>query len=458
MTPRRALAPLLIAFTAPLWGCPPSLTGELCDGDCACPTSQTCVFLSGAKTGSCQDGTNTCAGITDGGDGGLPDAGDAGSTLQFEGTVVLNGGAVPPNATKVYGFADGTPVTSSGGIYASADLAGLAGSDGAFTFSGSVPSPTGDGYRFVAVYDTKGRGDYDINDDGIFNQLSIDSLAPGSSAATRVHIDVETSTCYSLTTEFQQTATTYLIGVGTVAYDVSTGVPLIHQGDLDAVGVIFDAGSALPANFAPPQEPWPLSPAGTLPGGLVNDSWVYGGSTALSNTGTFFFTLTDSSKATPQYPAGSCAVTYTSPPGFPQNLAIDGVDGGNAQWQNAISSGGGPKGTNLLSWSDFGETIPPGFFLGGDLVSIVVPDPSNPGGPQALLYPLPDAGPEQTQHSPLSLPFAVVPTGVCDTGSSNYCWLEVTSLYLDGRKPHNTPFEGGTTILTFQRVAIGPGD
>ncbi len=31
------------------------------------------------------------------------------------------------------------------------------------------------------------------------------------------------------------------------------------------------------------------------------------------------------------------------------------------------------------------------------------------------------------------------------------CTLNVTSLYEDARKPHSTPYEGGTTVLNFQR-------
>ena len=115
------------------------------------------------------------------------------------GHCTLNGEAIPPNATQVYGYASGTPLTDAGN-YLAANLTQLAGSSGDFSFSGSVPPATGNGYRFVAVYDSNGRGnDFDTAHAGVFAQESAALLAPGTDAGLGMHLDVQTSTCFTIT-------------------------------------------------------------------------------------------------------------------------------------------------------------------------------------------------------------------------------------------------------------------
>ena len=162
----------------------------------------------------------------------------------------------------------------------------------------------------------------------------------------------------------------------------------------------------------------------------------------LSNSGTFLLSLSDSSHSAQQYPAGTCAVSYEPPPGFPSNLTLDGQTS-NAIWQ---PSGGGSSGGSVsVTWSDAPVTDA-SFLVLGDLISIVDEN-------QNQL--LPDAG---LVTSPLKIPVGVVPLSACPQGSKlsgKFCALEITTLYLDGRKPRSTPYEGGTTVLLFQRSSSG---
>ncbi len=222
---RKNLGPIVLGMlAASLSGCPPQLTGEKCDGDCTCPSSQTCVMQTTNGDDfafECQDGVNTCdAGVSR--DAGSDGGGQDGGEIQFAGTVTLNGGAIPPNATQVYGYASGTPLTDAGN-YLAADLTQLAGSSGDFSFSGSVPPATGNGYRFVAVYDSNGRGnDFDTAHAGVFAQESAALLAPGTDAGLGMHLDVQTSTCFTITSTLQQVDVTPLFAAGIVSATTPT--------------------------------------------------------------------------------------------------------------------------------------------------------------------------------------------------------------------------------------------
>ena len=437
MIDRRGTTALaVLALAAPLWGCPPNLTGESCNSDCACPTSETCA-MSSSGTGTCQDGTNTCAGV-------LPDGGQ----LAFAGYVVLNGGAPPSNAVEIYGYADGNP-NFDGGNYVDADLMQLS-TNGDFAFSGSVPPATGIGYHFDAVYDTNPHGaDFNIDQPGVFGQGGASMLAPGSDAGLSVRIDVQTSTCFSLTTDIQPAGVTVLLATGIVAYDIRTGGPLTESTDFDSAYAVFDAGSRVPfIDAGSPYGQLTLVPVGTVMDTEITNSWLYAppGLTAISDEGSFFFSFTDGTSGKPEYPAGSCAVTYAPPPGFPSDLTINGLDGGGA-WGGMASSA---KGEDVVAWKD-DTSIPPGFIFLGDLVSI---DDST----GAQLYPTSGGAQPQLNLSPLTLKDGTVPIGSCDQIAKETCTLNVTSLYEDARKPRTIPYEGGTTVLSFQRaIGASPG-
>jgi hypothetical protein len=473
---------LALALTFPLWGCPPTLSGEACNGDCACPDRQSCVFAAaGDAVGSCQDGTNACSSLRDGGldagdagdagdGGGNPDAGDAGgSNTAFQGVVVLNGSATPPNTAKVYGFADGLPI-AQGGVYATSDVE-LTNNSGVFVFPDPQSPPTGTGYRLAAVYDTKGRGDYSLDDPGIFSGLSANDLAPGSSQALAMRIDVQTSTCFSITTDLGQAnagaGLTYFLGLGAVAVDIRTGAPLVSQTDLDVVSATFDAGSTLPASGGfLGNGIVNLEPVAEVPGFGIESSWFYpiGPAKAdvgpLSNEGTFYIQLTDGSHGQPQYPSGACNVAYQPPPGFPVNIAINGVDAGapdsGVLWPGVLS-GSGPGGpgskTNRVSWDDFNGALPGEDTFVGDFVAILGPLPD--GGTEQLF---PDGGQLVFARSPVNIAPGVVPLGVCDQGSKSVCAIEVTSFYLDAHKARASAYEGGTTLLPFQRTSLIPNN
>jgi hypothetical protein len=119
----------------------------------------------------------------------------------------------------------------------------------------------------------------------------------------------------------------------------------------------------------------------------------------------------------------------------------------NGQTSNAIwqpSGGGSGAGSVTVTWTDAPLTDA-SFIALGDLISIVDEN-------QNQLFP--DAG---LVTSPLRIPAGVVPFGACVQGNKEgkFCALEITTIYLDGRKPRSTPYEGGTTVLPFQRSTSG---
>ena len=94
----------------------------------------------------------------------------------------------------------------------------------------------------------------------------------------------------------------------------------------------------------------PLMPrGGTVPVTELTNSWLYlaPGLTAISTQGSFIFSFTDGTSGKPEYPAGSCAVAYGPPPGFPGDLTINGFDGG-AAWGGVASSA---KGQDVVAWA-----------------------------------------------------------------------------------------------------------
>ena len=161
------------------------------------------------------------------------------------------------------------------------------------------------------------------------------------------------------------------------------------------------------------------------------------GATPVSDDGAFFFTLNDALNPDPQYPGGSCTVSYAPPPGFPSGLQVN--DGGTG-WV-----GGFGAKNDTVSWEDSQVTLPGGFSLAGDFVTI-----NDASG--SVLYSSNTAVP-----SPLTLPSNTVSSLACPYGTSSKCTLRVTSLYQDARREHSTAYEGGMTVLSFQRGGPTPG-
>ncbi len=170
-------------------------------------------------------------------------------------------------------------------------------SNGAFAFSGSVPPATSIGYRFAAVYDTNRGTDFDFDHPGVLAEESATMLAPDSDAGLSMRIDVQTSTCFSITTELEPAGITILFAAGIVAYDIRTGGPLTQPTDFDSAFAVFDAGSAIPSvpDAGSPFGQLTLIPVGTVPETEITNSWLYAppGLTAISNDGSFFFSFTD---------------------------------------------------------------------------------------------------------------------------------------------------------------------
>ncbi len=211
---------------------------------------------------------------------------------------------------------------------------------------------------------------------------------------------------------------------------------------------MFDAGSPVPfVDAGSPYGQLTLTPVGTVPETEITNSWLYAppGVTAISNQGYFIFSFNDETAGKPEYPTGSCAVAYGPPPGYPSNLTVNGMDGG-AAWGGLASS---TRGEDTVAWQDSVNALPAGVTLLGDLITI-------DDGSGNQLYP--SSGAEPQLVTSLSIKDSTVPIGSCDALGKKTCSLNVTSLYEDARKPRSIPYEGGTTVLTFQRSAgAAPG-
>src|SRR6202041_1702055 len=113
------------------------------------------------------------------------------------------------------------------------------------------------------------------------------------------------------------------------------------------------------------------------------------------------FSFTDGTSAKPEYPAGSCTGTYNSPPGFPTDLTVNGIDGGPS-WGGGASS---VKGHDAVAWQDVATGLPSGFAYLGDLVTI----------DDSMGNHLYSSGSQpQGGLSPLMLMDSLVPIGSCD--------------------------------------------
>ncbi len=401
----------------------------------------------GTGPGTCQDGVNSC----DGGSSRWTQAPTAVSSA-VRGDCRAQRRASPPNATlEVYGYADGTP-DLDGGNYVDADLTQL--SSGDFGFSGSVPPATGNSYRFAAVYDSNGRG-------GRLRHRAQRGLRAGQRehAGTglgcrpeRAHRRADLDLLQHHDRAPARPGITLLFAAGIVAYDIRTGGPLTQPTDFElrlrrlrcrlAGSRFIDAGS--------PMGQLTLVPVGSVPETEITNSWLYApsGVTAISNQGAFFFSFTDGTSAKPEYPAGSCAVTYAPPPGFPTDLTINGVDGGPA-WGGRRKLG--PR--DRMSW--------PGRMTPGRLPpassSSETSSRSTIWRPRDRLSSIPCRPPSlQLNLSPLMLEDSTqCRSAPAISSAKKSCTLNVTSLYEDARKPRSTPYEGGTTVSRLSASAPG---
>ena len=368
----------------------------------------------------------------------VPTTGDGG--VAFAGTVVMNGGAAPQKDVFVFGV-ENTISLDGGGYMGYSLLETLPPqASGHFAFFDPVDPAT---EFFVAQYDSAGtENPRPIGPD----EVSGGSLRflPNSSQALSIALDIETSTCFVVTSQVDGGLNgTNVLYVGANLFDLTNGDPLSNPGDLDVATAVFDAGSSpLPPDFVALGH-LSLTPQAAVAGFPISNAWVFSapndaGAPLVSNAGTFVLTYSDSSHATPQFPKGFCDLSYGPPPGTPQALALNSETSQPAIWTYAA------QGSASLTWNDVAPVLPEGVEFLGDYVQII-------DGSGAQIY---ATSVSPTVTSPITLENGLVQSAKCSASKSVTCAASVTSFYrVPGRR--NIVYAGGTAALQFKVLYPG---